>query len=287
MTPSPPPPPTRTTSARNFLPHTLTSFVSLPFGIDRYRMFKGPKILPSQQLGAAVAPWPGATGLIASVTADDMAHKAPGFSLPFHSFSIRRVKREKDKKRVRKRRRWRRRGKFFTLRPFSLGASIYVVVFRTLLRRKRKSKNMKTPGRRGKQSSDGISKKASGAAAAPRHCRSAFTAIYRSISYVDWIRGRFSSPVNVPPPRGGPNAKCVLATRFCLKREFHSRIRLMIYSIWISFSSCIFFHPFSSEPSSLVHNNNDSTRTPARGPDCRTNLRTWPDPHSHFHNKAK
>lgn len=38
-------------------------------------MFKGPKILPSQQLGAAVAPWPGATGLIASVTADDMAHK--------------------------------------------------------------------------------------------------------------------------------------------------------------------------------------------------------------------
>lgn len=36
---------------------------------------KGPKILPSQQLGAAVAPWPGATGLLASVTADDMAHK--------------------------------------------------------------------------------------------------------------------------------------------------------------------------------------------------------------------
>ncbi|XP_023289065.1 paired box protein Pax-6-like [Orussus abietinus] len=36
---------------------------------------KSPKILPSQQLGAAVAPWPGATGLLASVTADDMAHK--------------------------------------------------------------------------------------------------------------------------------------------------------------------------------------------------------------------
>ncbi|KAK0092068.1 hypothetical protein PV326_002269 [Microctonus aethiopoides] len=36
---------------------------------------KGPKILPSQQLGAAVATWPGATGLLASVTADDMAHK--------------------------------------------------------------------------------------------------------------------------------------------------------------------------------------------------------------------
>ncbi|TGZ48881.1 hypothetical protein DBV15_08300 [Temnothorax longispinosus] len=44
-------------------------------GFRLYILFKGPKILPSQQLGAAVAPWPGATGLIASVTADDMAHK--------------------------------------------------------------------------------------------------------------------------------------------------------------------------------------------------------------------
>lgn len=43
-------------------------------------MLKGPKILPSQQLGAAVAPWPGATGLIASVTADDMAHKGKSMS---------------------------------------------------------------------------------------------------------------------------------------------------------------------------------------------------------------
>lgn len=44
-------------------------------------MFKGPKILPSQQLGAAVAPWPGATGLIASVTADDMAHKGESLKI--------------------------------------------------------------------------------------------------------------------------------------------------------------------------------------------------------------
>ncbi|KAH0554709.1 hypothetical protein KQX54_012396 [Cotesia glomerata] len=42
---------------------------------DIIRRYKGPKILPSQQLSAAVAPWPGATGLLASVTADDMAHK--------------------------------------------------------------------------------------------------------------------------------------------------------------------------------------------------------------------
>ena len=45
------------------------------YGFSEREVFKGPKILPSQQLGAAVAPWPGATGLIASVTADDMAHK--------------------------------------------------------------------------------------------------------------------------------------------------------------------------------------------------------------------
>lgn len=45
------------------------------YGFQWTKVLKGPKILPSQQLGAAVAPWPGATGLIASVTADDMAHK--------------------------------------------------------------------------------------------------------------------------------------------------------------------------------------------------------------------
>jgi hypothetical protein len=44
-------------------------------------VLKGPKILPSQQLGAAVAPWPGATGLIASVTADDMAHKGESIAM--------------------------------------------------------------------------------------------------------------------------------------------------------------------------------------------------------------
>lgn len=41
--------------------------------------------------------------------------------------------------------------RFFTLRPFSLGVSIYVLVFRMLLRRRRKSKNMKTLGRRREQ----------------------------------------------------------------------------------------------------------------------------------------
>lgn len=49
--------------------------IGLIMGFSEREVFKGPKILPSQQLGAAVAPWPGATGLIASVTADDMAHK--------------------------------------------------------------------------------------------------------------------------------------------------------------------------------------------------------------------
>lgn len=44
--------------------------------------------------------------------------------------------------------------RFFTLRPFSLGVSIYVLVFRMLLRRKRKSKNMKTLGRRREQERD-------------------------------------------------------------------------------------------------------------------------------------
>lgn len=82
--------------------------------------------------------------------------------------------------------------------------------------------------------------------AAPRR-RPAFTAIYRSISYVDWIRGGFSRVLRLArlrhrvtttnsteseAPRSRPytevdRARNVLATRFCLKREFHSRIRLM------------------------------------------------------------
>lgn len=82
--------------------------------------------------------------------------------------------------------------------------------------------------------------------AAPRR-RPAFTAIYRSISYVDWIRGGFSRVLRLARlrhrvtttnstesevPRSRPytevdRARNVLATRFCLKREFHSRIHLM------------------------------------------------------------
>lgn len=69
----------------------------------------------------------------------------------------------------------------------------------------------------------------------------AFTAIYRSISYVDWIHGGFSGGPSLAPPRCDyeffgiipvyrsfarlDRARNVLATRFCLKREFHSRIR--------------------------------------------------------------
>lgn len=71
----------------------------------------------------------------------------------------------------------------------------------------------------------------------------AFTAIYRSISYVDWIHGGFSGGPSLAPSRCDyeffgtipayrpftrmDRARNVLATRFCLKREFHSRIRLM------------------------------------------------------------
>lgn len=45
----------------------------------------------------------------------------------------------------------------------------------------------------------------------------------------------------------------------------------------------------NSEARNLLpsHNNNNSTRTPARCPDYWTNLRTRPDLYSHFHNKAK
>lgn len=89
-------------------------------------------------------------------------------------------------------------------------------------------------------SSCGISKRAK------RSDRPAFTAIYRSISYVDWVRGGFSRVLRLarlrhrvattnslgPPPRSRPTtevdrARNALATRFCLKGEFHSRIRLM------------------------------------------------------------
>ncbi|EGI70352.1 hypothetical protein G5I_01112 [Acromyrmex echinatior] len=76
-------------------------------GIER-EVFKGPKILPSQQLGAAVAPWPGATGLIASVTADDMAHKGQdkkmSLSPKLHvsKVAIRRLRRVKPHRDLRK-----------------------------------------------------------------------------------------------------------------------------------------------------------------------------------------
>lgn len=76
--------------------------------------------------------------------------------------------------------------------------------------------------------------------------RPAFTAIYRSISYVGWIRGGFSRVLRSRPgratalrlrilrshPRSRPptevdRARNVPASRFCLKRKFYSRIHLM------------------------------------------------------------